>query len=484
MRPKLPPRVGWFTAVSLALALVYAPASAARAQPRTAYEFDPYVIRLWVVVEPSPRLSPDLAPELAASLQRRSEQIFGPIADVKAELAPLELANNFFAGADVELDAIAKADPKLLDGDKLIIVVVRSSAGSCRVSARELDCRLGVWGLTRELDSAQPANVTEAAVWAVAAAFAPVVRIERVSGDKASARLRAGGLITRDDSSGSIQPGAVLQPVLRRRERPGQSKGAGVRRLAFSYLHVTGRDGHRLEANIHSGSRASLGSGGARTEKLAILVRPDPRGTRITLQSRGATPAPLVDYEVLARPLDRKAEPVSLGFTDAQGAVQLPLAEEPIRYVYVRHGFQMLARVPIVPGLVPEQVIPLTDDDPRLEAEGFYLAMQDTIMDLIAQREVLAARIRLRIDKEDYPTAEKLLAELRAVANAERLRRQINQVQAQSRSRLPAGDSPAHRAVVAKVDRMFAELQKQLAQHLQSKLIDDLAAELKAAKGG
>ena len=244
--------------------------------------------------------------------------------------------------------------------------------------------------------------------------------------------------------------------------------------MPFTFLQVTNRQGYRVECEIQSGVANAIGGRGARTEKLALLVRPHERGTQLNLQTKAKPPAPLVDYEGLLRLPGSNDDPVSLGFTDADGQVQITLSNYPLQLIYVRHGQQMLARVPIVPGLVQRQNLTLTNDDPRLAAEGYFVAMQYNVMDLVARRELLAARIRARIAKKDFENAQQMLLELRSLTGRADLLRQVELQQSQF--------ADGNKGVQSKVDKMFVELRKLLAKHLDPKLIDQVASELNAAK--
>src|SRR5690606_15206192 len=151
-----------------------------------------------------------------------------------------------------------------------------------------------------------------------------------------------------------------------------------------------------------------------------------------------------------------------------------PLGEQPLQFVYVRHGSMTLARVPLVPGLMREQTLTLVNDDLRLLAESYFLAVQNNVMDLVARRELLAARIRLRVEEKDMTTAERMLVELRALTSRSELLRQIELQQATYET--------SDKRLQTKIDKMFAELRKLLARHLNPRLIDEVTEEVRAAK--
>jgi hypothetical protein len=454
-------------------------AAPAQAQVHAPYEYDPYRVLTWVAIDPQTHLPPAVSEQLAARLVQSADQVFGATWNVGGVACPPALARQVATSIDsLTLEQISGADPAVLVLDKMFLVAVTTNnSGGLRVGVRELDCRSRTFGEAVFQQASQPENVHGAALAAMTHAFAPVVRIELVEGMKAIVRLRAGGLLAgNEDCPAAISAGELLQPVVRRNDRRGEPRAGGIQRLPFTFLCVDKREGYRVECTIHSGVRNAVSGPSGRTERLALRVRPNERGTRLVLKSRGNPPGELVDYEVLTRPPQDKAAPTPLAETDLQGAVQLPLADQPLQLVYVRHGAQTLARVPIVPGLVPEQTITLNNDDLRLLAESYYLAVQNNLMDLVARREVLAARIRLRIENKDLTGAQTMLSELRSLASRADLLRQVESQQSDYAS--------TEKAVQAKVDKMFGELRKLLAKHLDPKLIDQIAAELNAAKKG
>ncbi len=86
-----------------------------------------------------------------------------------------------------------------------------------------------------------------------------------------------------------------------------------------------------------------------------------------------------------------------LGLTDWRGMIDIEQSDLPLRLIYVKNGAHLVARIPVVPGYQPLETVPLPSDDKRLEAEAFVKGMESTVMDLVARREILAARIRRRI---------------------------------------------------------------------------------------
>ena len=55
----------------------------------------------------------------------------------------------------------------------------------------------------------------------------------------------------------------------------------------------------------------------------------------------------------------------------------------------------------------------MPDDQKRLEAEGAVQGLSASLLDLVARREVLAARVRHKIKLGDFPAAQVLIKDLR-----------------------------------------------------------------------
>ena len=90
---------------------------------------------------------------------------------------------------------------------------------------------------------------------------------------------------------------------------------------------------------------------------------------------------------------EQQTEP--LGVTDA-AARSSCRGDGRLQLLYVKNGKQLLARLPVLPGQSESLLAALVDDDRRLQAEGLVIALQSRALDLVARREILAARFRAR----------------------------------------------------------------------------------------
>ena len=205
-----------------------------------------------------------------------------------------------------------------------------------------------------------------------------------------------------------------LQPVIRKNDRLGKHTRIDV--VVWTYLEVAELDPvntNLLNCYVHSAMRSPIrGRGGSRRKQLAFGLRATQEATTLRVVAqvrRNETPYPLPGIEVYTKkpstdPLPKTPEEkvaatkknpaVKLGETDWRGSLLITRYEMPLRIVYLKNGGQLLRRLPIVPGFETELVCEVPDDDPRLRAESVVRGFHGQIKDLVAQRQILAARIK------------------------------------------------------------------------------------------
>jgi hypothetical protein len=208
---------------------------------------------------------------------------------------------------------------------------------------------------------------------------------------------------------------------------------------------------------------------------LAFLVKPHLDGSTLRLVNRQQLNQPLVGYEVYSRPPDEKQSTRLIGRTDWRGELRIERdADEPVQVLFVRNGQQLLGKLPVVPGDQRLLVAPLRDDELRLEAEGFLLGVQDSLVDLVARREVLAARIRRAIEAGELDEAETLLGQLRQLDTQDDFARRVQQ----RKQTLTTVDPQ----VQQKIDELFAQTRSLLGKYLSQDQVNELAQAINAAR--
>jgi hypothetical protein len=277
------------------------------------------------------------------------------------------------------------------------------------------------------------------------------------------------------------RPGDVFLPIFRRTSRGGQLVENGIQPVPWTYVEVVESKDPRTTARIHSGTRRPFGiRRQGRVDQIAIAVRSDPADTTLRLRSRVSAEKPLVGYEVFAQTDPTKPDALArLGSTDRDGKLAVPPAEQRVRTLILKHGGHLLARLPVVPGAQAEVDIPLPDDDARLAAEASLASLREDLIDVVARRNILMARVRQKIKNKDFDGAQKLLLEINELPGRAQFTMEITNARRRTRS----DDTQIQR----RIDQLFEGTQAALTQYLDTRPIDELSNELRAAqqnKGG
>ena len=441
--------------------MVLAAACSAAAQAQTAWELSPYRIKLLVAVEAGSELDEQ---ELSADLIARAAAVVGGSWRVEAKAPAPELRYKVLHS----LYAIAVDDvpADLLDGDKLLLVGIRQVDGKFQVEARELDAMTRLWNATIHAEAAHAAAVPAVVFDAMLRAFAPLGRIESTDGKTATLRLRASALARRDRDLPAVLPGAAFRPVLVKSDARGVLASGSAEVIPATFLTPTSTSGGSVTCRIDAGTGSpAIPDYHPQRQRLALAVSPGADSTQLTLVSRGDSPTPLEGYDVL-----EGSE--LLGRSDRRGLVQVVAGKEAVRLLTIRRGEAVLAKLPVAVGLAPEITVPLAADEGSLALESQVAALEDAFVDLVARRQVLAARIRAAAKRGDMTGGQTLLTQLRTLP-ADALAVQLDQAQ----QSLSTASAAAQERLRAKLDSL-----KQLLDKFRGESpADMLETELKAA---
>lgn len=462
-------------AVWLMLMLCMFAGSARSANAQAAWEYAPYQVQIWLALPDDPTWQATNYEQIKQVLLGRAETTFGPIWDCTVEPAPAAIAGEVcVALADLAVEQVQAVTPPGFKADKIYLVGVAEEAGSFQVRVRELDYRARQFGMIRELETPQR-DALPWQIWdGIAQAFTPIAKIERVEKADVTARIKAGGLITEENSAGWIRSGAAMRPVIRRNDRFGEPTKGGISLVAWTMLEVIEQNGALLKCKLHTGYRSPIPSKGtARLERLALLVEPQFPATRLHLRSREKQATPLVGYEVWRKTEGLEGE--LIGRTDWRGDIELPQAETgALQTLLIKSGGQLLARLPLVPGQEPRMEAAVVNDDGRLQAEGFLQSFQSRIMDLEARRQIIALRLRAKLKEKKFDEAQQLLEDFRNIDTREQMKRLLDQ-------QLVRSTDPTTQK---RIDKLFVDANSLLFKFLDPNTSVALQSELLQAKAG
>ena len=238
---------------------------------------------------------------------------------------------------------------------------------------------------------------------------------------------------------GYIGEGMVMRDVVRRDDRCGRPLEGGITEVVATYLFVqkinaTGSIECKVYATGSLAKNPVRARSSSRTHKYGLLVRPTANKTDLKLVDRDQPGRGLEGYTVFSKtpqfPSEQnfnaeEGDPRTLGQTDWRGIVEVDRLSTHIRIIYVRNGQQMLARIPIVPGLDDVHVALLPSDDLRLQVEAFIVGFQLAVMDVVIQRQVLAFRVRAKLTEKKMAEAQQIHQQFKSLPSKSDLEKRL-----------------------------------------------------------
>lgn len=445
--------------------------SAAMAQ--SLWEWTPYRVEIYLAVEDCPELTTADVVRLAADLQSRLEFRLGasweprvsPIFDEASRLLLPDLP----ALPPEELPAEWR---RLKTADKIIVMRLGAAYDGLCVSARQWDVRAEQWGPLIRTAVPHESAVPEAILQAILESHVPLAAVQVL--EDGGVRLHQRGVALAAQQGREAEERTPVYHVLARYEdRDGNARA--VVTLPWTILLPRDRDdGAGLPCEVISGVRNPLTARRrGRVELLAWGRRPPGGATVLQLLSRDERKKPLADYDVFAQ----KPEEATfrwVGRTDWDGRVSITDPEGTPLVLAIKHGSRLLAKLPLVPGMVSETAVAIPDDDPRLEAEAALRGIQDELVDLVIQRTVLLAKVRARVAEEKWEEAAELLDRVRRLKSREVFSSEIMQLQQRIDCPEPTGRG--------QVDKMFNEVRRLVNQYLDPSEFERLVQQVSSRR--
>lgn len=360
--------------------------------------------------------------------------------------------------------------------DKIFIVRINQSVVPHTVSVVEMETLMQFVGAVVTERFVSRNDLTAAVGRGLTGAFSPVVRIDEAGQRTAAGLVRAGGLILKKNSPAAIYVDDVLQPMVRKDDRNGRPIMIGP--MDWAYLVSEKIEGPRLEMGFYAGRTGGLqGRQNKRTFRIALKVSPVGDSTLIRLHAKGDENEPLIGYEFYQKEL-KSTKMTFVGRSDWNGRLHVEQTKDPLRLLYVKNGGAILARLPVVPGFTPFEKADLSGDDMRLEAEAYIRGVENSIVDLVAVRKLLAARVRLRLYKGEMKQAEELVNLLREQPTNEKLNNAMGRRQTAYLKAIGTRNANQRR----KVDDMFKTTRELLTKLINPRDLRELEEDLLQAK--
>jgi hypothetical protein len=369
----------------------------------------PYSIRVWLSIDPSARIGPASAEALVGDWLVLAERFVGAPwrIDVQEGEGPLQ-------GWTPDQLRPPMVAPLVEGVDKgwFLQVEPARSGGGFSLSGREYDATTRQLGPLYRQPAPYPLDAPRSLFELTRRVFAPIAEIERTDGG-AELLVQGGGLPTADPDNRVVERGLVFRPYWIFLG-PNESVQE-IRPIPFTYLHVDRIDGPIARCEVVSGLRQPLPRQvGGRYRLVALGIRPADVPTRFRFLSGVEDQRkPVAGYVLTARGLrDRTA--FEVGTTDRDGRITLPpkFSDSLVMLRLLAAGVEPLREFPVLPGETPDEREVPVEPRPQAVALEFRLkAIQDEIVDLIARRGVLEARLDARAEGQAWGEVKRLLEE-------------------------------------------------------------------------
>jgi len=220
---------------------------------------------------------------------------------------------------------------------------------------------------------------------------------------------------------------------------------------------------------------------------MVVAVRSTTPSTRLELATQSKPSLPLVAHRIELRDVPEIPKPdevvdpdphlLKVLLTDRRGLVSIPAeTDSRVVWLFAYSGKHLLARVPFVPGSAAAARLDVPDDAPRLEAESELQVLQGQLIETVAARNTVYARIRAKIKKNELSIDEDEEKEVRGLPDAGVYLERLIAVRVPA---VKAAKLRRDRASEARVNRMCDEMVDLIRQYLNEDKRRQLLEELK-----
>lgn len=303
--------------------------------------------------------------------------------------------------------------------------------------------------------------------------FRPIGKVDDVDGKQVRLVMQGGALAIPDPAFAVSRESQVFTPLLATRNRDG--KIDRLQSIPWTYLTAESIDETRLKCELQSGLRSAIGGKQrGRVETMAVTAMANSTATTVELVTQSKPQIPLTGHRIELRdsseipkadqpPEVKDAHLLRTVLTDRRGRITIPSNGGKVIWLFAYSGKHLLARVPVLPGMLPEMRLEVPDDSSRLEAEAELYMLQGQLVEAVAARNTAAAKIRAAIKKNDKPLAKAAEAELKKQPDAQVFLTQLLSIRVPA---VKAAKAKKDRAGEARINRMCNEMAELIQQYL------------------
>ena len=239
--------------------------------------------------------------------------------------------------------------------------------------------------------------------------FSPTAMITGQEGGRALLTVRAAGLEPASPAGRVVTQGTVFEPL----RLVSLEKGVVVRNIRWTYLPVESVEGAVARCAIISAYSDPLTQRVTVPNTLAgVGIKPGKSPVRLRFVTN-PDQRPAAGYLLTAR-LVPDGPPRELGLTDRAGRIVLPpgFASGLVILRLLAGNVEPMVERPVMPGESDEERVIAFDPKPMTVAlEAQVDSLRDEVLDLVAIRARLEARMKARLEGNDWPGLEATITE-------------------------------------------------------------------------
>ncbi len=440
----------------------------------------PYAIRAHVSFDPSTRVDGGLRAILLDDWLTLVRRFVGDPWQVDA-------VNESPVLAAADLEALTAEPLKALGEkvDKVWVIQARRRGGQLVLAGREFDVLLNRLGEIHQTEVRDPSNLPRGLLTLALSLFEPLAEVGESKGGGVTFEIQ-GGTILPADPVGVVAPvGSVFRAFRLFLDPAGAI--TDTREIPYSYFRVEERTGSTARCSIIKGIGDPLTGRYARRNKLMALgIQPAMAPTRLRFLLK-ADKAPAAGFKLVARTATADTKWFDVGITDRDGRIDLPSNfADGLAIVRVLAGSnEPMADLPVMPGETRHERSIVFEARPRtLDLEAKLNALQDAIIDVVATRSRLEARMKARLEGEDLAAFDTALAEFRKLTTRDVFDGQLKEIKTGAES----AEAETKTLILTKTARnQIDETQALIDRYLEEdtvRILSENAAEIRANKAG
>lgn len=418
----------WFRLVVVSSLIVTATTPALAADEKS-WELASYRIQLHIIVDSSARPGALSAEKLAAELMQRIRTTIYPLWSVEVVIP--QGVERTLQLRSLEAFPDIKGKTGASKFDKQMFLTVEVSQVGIRLLSREYDSYTGRWTPILETVIRQEQMVSQRSLELLCRVFAPLamIRTDTEDEEQVSLLFKGADLPMQSSESLFVREGDLFQPLLVRLSRTSGAAPEMIANVPWTFLVAEKPEDAGWICRVYTGTRRPFGMRRrGRVELMALGMKAPFAETMVRFHASHDESQSLRGYEVFEQ------EPSSgrynlLGVTNYQGSLPIDKTSAPVRMLILRSDNQLLAKVPVIPGANAQAQIPIADDMARLLIQEDLEALKERLIDVVARRNILMARVRAFLEQGQIEDAESLVVELNALPNRADFAQEIESLQ-------------------------------------------------------